>query len=101
MGELKMPTANSAQIRTKRNRIIKITMNFDFLFGSLRIVNSKINPNEESRIKAKTKSNTDQLNAALPSSCSIKGMNRKRTLHKRITFCVLLNLPQNRIFSKL
>lgn len=94
MGELKMPTANSAQIRTKRKRMIKITMNFDFLFGSLRRVNSKINPNEESRIKAKKKSNTDQLNAALPSSCSIKGMISIRTVIKRIVFCILLNLPQ-------
>ncbi len=99
MGELKMPTANSAQIRTKRKRIIKITMNFDFLFGSLRKVNSKINPNEKSRIKAKTKSNTDQLKAALPSSCSTKGMMSIRTVIKRIIFCILLNLPQNRILS--
>ena len=97
MGELKMPTANSAQIRTKRKRIIKITMNFNFLFGSLRKVNSKINPNEESRIKAKTKSNTDQLNAALPSSCSIKGIANNSKANPNIFFCLELNANSSRI----
>lgn len=99
MGELKTPTANSAQSSINKKKNIKIKNSFLFFDFIFRTRYSNPKPKDDSIRKANIKSKTDQLNAAFPFNCSTKGMISNRTMHKRIIFCTLLNLTSNCIFK--